>query len=239
MQKQLLIYEKTEAVNKEKHAKLSIEGNNNFGFAQNINAVPVTAVEFPKTAQEFAIVFAGAEDDLMPFAVLSARENENDYLKKDNTFDSKYIPAFLRRYPFVFSSSDDGENFTLCVDSAYKGCNKKGKGERLFDSKGEHTTYLNNILDFLKDYQVQFNRTKELCKKLSELKLLEPMTAEIKPHSGEKMSLTGFYVVNREKIKELSSKQLAELTKTDELELLYLHIQSLNNFDRFLVNTSK
>ena len=31
----------------------------------------------------------------------------------------KYVPAFLRRYPFVFSSNDEGKNFTLCIDGKF------------------------------------------------------------------------------------------------------------------------
>jgi hypothetical protein len=37
--------------------------------------------------------------------------------------------------------------------------------------------------------------------------------------------------VNRDKLKALSGDTLSELAKTDELELLYLHLQSMRNFD--------
>jgi hypothetical protein len=37
--------------------------------------------------------------------------------------------------------------------------------------------------------------------------------------------------VNRAKLKALSGEKLAELAKTDELELLYLHLQSMRNFN--------
>ncbi len=36
--------------------------------------------------------------------------------------------------------------------------------------------------------------------------------------------------VNRTKLKALPGDKLAELAKTDELELLYLHLQSMRNF---------
>jgi hypothetical protein len=49
--------------------------------------------------------------------------------------------------------------------------------------------------------------------------------------SGEKLSLGGFWAVNRAKLKALSGEKLAELAKTDELELLYLHLQSMRNFN--------
>jgi hypothetical protein len=36
--------------------------------------------------------------------------------------------------------------------------------------------------------------------------------------------------INRDKLKALPGDKLAELAKTDELELLYLHLQSMRNF---------
>ena len=49
--------------------------------------------------------------------------------------------------------------------------------------------------------------------------------------SGAKLSLTGFMVVDRAKLKEQSAESLAQVTKTDELELIYLHLQSVRNFN--------
>ena len=50
----------------------------------------------------------------------------------------------------------------------------------------------------------------------------------------EKRSLTGFKTVNREKLKALSGEKLSQLAKTDELELTYTHLRSLNNFTEML-----
>jgi len=58
------------------------------------------------------------------------------------------------------------------------------------------------------------------------------MQAEVTLASGEKSSLAGFMAVNRDKLKALSGEQFAALAKTDELELVYLHVQSLRNFER-------
>jgi hypothetical protein len=56
------------------------------------------------------------------------------------------------------------------------------------------------------------------------------MQAQVEMNSGEKYSLGGFMAVNREKLKELPGDKLTELAKTDELELIYLHLQSMRNF---------
>jgi hypothetical protein len=77
-----------------------------------------------------------------------------------------------------FSSNKDESTFTLCIDEEFAGCNQDGRGEHLFDSDGERTQYLENVLRFVNDYQGQFRRTQMFCKKLQELDLLEPMQAQ-------------------------------------------------------------
>ena len=56
------------------------------------------------------------------------------------------------------------------------------------------------------------------------------MRAQANLNSGERLALTGFMAVSRDKLKALPADKLAELAKTDELELLYLHLQSMRNF---------
>src|SRR6185369_5327850 len=101
------------------------------------------------------------------------------------------------RYPFVFSSQDEGKTFTLCIDESYKGFNQDKRGQPLFDEQQKPSEYTNNVLKFLQQYQVEFQRTQAFCKKLKDLNLLEPMRAQISLDSGERISLTGFMAVDR------------------------------------------
>jgi hypothetical protein len=140
------------------------------------------------------------------------------------------MPAFVRRYPFVFSNTPDGQRFILCIDEAFSGFNRDGRGQKLFDDEKKPTQYVDNMLKFLQEYQTQFRRSQEFCKKVRELGLLEPMQAQVEMRSGERISLGGFMAVNRAKLKALPGDKLAELARTDELELLYLHLQSMRNF---------
>ena len=230
MSKQMLIYEKAVQVSSQKHRDWSVKTGEDYEFARNVNAVPLTAVEFPAAAGEYAIIFTGTDEEVMPAAIMGVRNEENLYLAPDSSWKADYIPAFVRRYPFVFSSTQDGKNFTLCIDEEFAGCNQDGRGERLFDADGKRTKYLESVLEFLKQYQAQFLRTRAFCKKVKELNLLEPMQAMVTLTGGQKLNLAGFMAVKREKLKELSGDQLADLAKTDELELMYLHLHSMRNF---------
>ena len=240
MTTQLLIYETAVPVSSGRHAKCAVEAGTGFAFTRKLNSVPLMAVEFPQAASEYAVVFAQSGGDVVPVVILGARQNENLYLADDDAWRAKYVPAFIRRYPFVFSPSEDGKTFTLCVDEAFQGLNYLGRGQALFTADGKHTPYVDNVLKFLQEYRTQFLRTQAFCKKIKELDLLEPMQAQFTLGSGEKMSLGGFHVVDRKRLKALPAETLAQLAASDELELIYLHLQSMRNFteikDRLVVS---
>lgn len=230
MTTQQLFYESAVPVSPQRHGNWSLEPANDYGFSKRVNSVPLMAVEFPNAAADYAIVFSGTKEAVIPAVILGMRSNENLYLAEDNGWRAKYVPAFVRRYPFVFSSSPDGRTFTLCVDESYPRLNQEGRGERLFNEEQKPTPYVERALKFLEQYQIEFRRTQAFCKQLVELDLLEPMRAEANVGGGRKLSLLGFMAVSREKVKALPAEKLAELAKSDALELLYLHLASMRNF---------
>ena len=229
MPTQLLIYKTAVPISRARHGDWSLDTGPNYAFSREVNSVPLMAVEFPQAASEYAIVFAGGEEEVLPAVILGVRENENLFLDKDSHWSADYVPAFMRRYPFVFSRQ--GDRFLLCVDEEFPGFNQEGRGRKLFQEDGKPTEYVDNVLKFLQEYQAQFLRTQRFCARIKELDLLEPMQAQVTVETGQRLSLGGFMAINREKVKALSGEKLAELARTDELELLYLHIQSMRNFE--------
>jgi len=238
MSKQLLIYETAIPVSAARHGGASFDPTDNYAFSAGINAVPLMAVEFLRAATEYAIVFTQVGEDIMPAAVLGVRGEQNLYLTEDAQWRAKYVPAFIRRYPFVFSSSEDKQTLTLCIDETHPGFNREGRGQRLFGDDGKPSAYVEQVLKFLQEYQAHFERTRVFGKRLKEYNLLEPMQALVTTPTGEKQTLSGFLAVQRDRLRTLSGEALSMLAKTDELELLYLHLYSMRNFnevkDRFI-----
>jgi hypothetical protein len=229
MPKQLLIYEKAVPVTSKKHGDVSIKAGNDYGFAKDVNSVPLMATEFDLSCVEYAIVFSGEGKDVMPAALLGIRDNENLYVDENGAWNAKYIPAFVRRYPFVFSSQNR-TTFTLCLDEDFPGVNRRGLGERLFDAEGERTQYLRSVLGFLQAYQAQFEATRAFCQRLVDLNLLEAMQAQFALRSGKRITLGGFMSVNRDRLKALAGDALARLAATGDLDLIYAHLHSQRNF---------
>ncbi|MCJ8300006.1 MAG: SapC family protein, partial [Pseudomonadales bacterium] len=72
------------------------------------------------------------------------------------------------------------------------------------------------------------------CKQLNALGLFEDMGAKFTLASGEERTLSGFKVINREKLKALSADDVQSLFNNDGLELVYLHLQSMQNLNKVL-----
>ncbi len=229
MSTQLLIYRTAVPITRGRHGDCSIEASASYGFSCDVNSVPLMAVEFPRAASEYAIVFAGAGTEVTPAVILGVRGSENLFVSDDSSWKAKYIPAFVRRYPFVFTRNAD--RFLLCVDEEFAGFNRDGRGQRLFTDDGAPSPYVDNVLKFLQEYQAQFVRTQRFCSRIKDLGLLEPMQAQVTMDPDHRFSLGGFSAVNRDKLKALPNETLGEMARTDELELLYLHLQSMRNFD--------
>ena len=229
-----MFYEKVAPVSPQRHGKWSIEAGADFKFARKVNSVPLAAIEIPFAAREYTIVFAQAGEEIVPVVILGIKNDENLYVEEDGAWNAKYIPAFVRRYPFVFSPSEDGKTLRLCVDESWSGCNEEDRGQRLFDDAGEKSPFLDRLLGFLQDYQRNAERTKAYTKRLKDLDLLEAKEAQFTIGKDQKMALKGFMAVSRDKLKALPAETLQEMAKTNELELTYAHLLSMNNLQLML-----
>lgn len=227
MTAQMLFYESAVPVRSGRHHDCSVEVRD-YAFCRKVNSVPLTVVEFRSAAGEYPIVFVDAGVSVRPAVVLGLRQEENLWISPEGEWLGRYIPAFVRRYPFVFSTGGE-ERFVLCVDEAFQGFNREGRGEPLFTPDLQPSAYVGRVLNFLQDYRAQFLRTQVFCDGLRDLDLLEPMHARVSG-DGVRFALGGFSVVSRDRLKRLPGERLAVLAGSDELELLYLHLHSLRNF---------
>lgn len=175
----------------------------------------------------------GAENSVFPVVLLGLEQKSNLFINKKGEWLADYIPAYVRRYPFILAM-DNTERFTVCIDESYPGFNTAKEGQPLFNDKGEEMQGLAQAVEFLKDYQKHVQLTNLFCENLKKLELLEPMEANIEFATGKKQKLGGFLGVNREKLKALEPARLAELVKSDQMELIYAHLHSLENLNSLM-----
>ena len=229
-----LFYKKPVPLSKKDHSGLYVRPLNDFSFARGTNSVYIAAVEFFKAFRDYAIVFGkGEEGEIFPVALLGMQKDENQYIGEKGEWLVEYIPAYIRRYPFILATGQEVGSYAVCIDESHPGFNSKKEGEPLYDEKGEKTPTLERAMDFLKDYQGHIQSTTTFCKALDETGILEPMEARAEK-DGQTRSITGFLCVNRELLKGLPPKKMQEFMINDYLELVYAHLFSLANLNRLI-----
>jgi hypothetical protein len=229
----LLFYQKPIPLNKKEHQTKKIKSQaNNFKFASKTNSVILAGVEFSEAAKEYPIVFAQAGESAVPVALLGLRNEENLFINEDGSWDAKYIPAFVRRYPFVLADTGESGQRVVCIDEGYAGFNDS-EGEPLFEGD-EPAPMLKQALEFLEEYQKQYVRTEAFVRRLKENDLLMALNAKIDLVDGQQFGLTGLLAVDERKLLQLADDKALELFRSGELSWIYCHLMSLGSMARML-----
>jgi len=230
-----LFYKKIVPLSKTRHQNLYVSPVKDYHHTQNTNSLYIAAVEFLQATREYPIVFGtGSNGSIFPLVILGLRNKENLYVGKKGEWLAGYIPAYVRRYPFILAGDKQNSgNFTVCIDESYPGFNDKKSGTRLFNDDGTESPLFKQSVNFLKEYQNHIQLTNLFCNIINELHLLEPMQAQLEK-KGKKQTLGGFMCVSRKRLKELPAEKTAALVKSDYLELIYAHLHSLTNLDRLI-----
>jgi hypothetical protein len=221
-------YEKPVLLDREKHRHRRVAPSTSFAFARNANSLYLAGVEFNEACKEYAIVFTrGGSGQIVPVAMLGLRARENLFVDEKARWTANYIPAFVRRYPFVLTELA-GQSLAVCIDEAFTGLNDK-KGEALFDEQGNNTPFLQNALEFLNRYQQEYRRTEAFCRRLEQVGLLVEMNAKADLVDGRSFSVNGVLVVDEKKLLALPDAVALALFRTGELHLVSMHLMSLGN----------
>lgn len=235
----VLFYSKPEPLAKELHSKLGVKRMDGpFSFAKAGHAIPLTVGEFPLSAVTGPIIFVGEEK--LPIAVMGLNSGENMFVKDDGTFESGiYIPAYVRRYPFVFANDDANKQMVLCIDRNAEFIVESGYDMPFFDEKGEPTEYTKNCIEFCNNFEIERQRTMGFVQLLKDLDLFETKEATFTPANpdgtpGEPQRIAEYFGVSEEKLNALPHAKFIELRDNGALGQIYAHMHSLVGWDRLI-----
>ncbi len=226
-------YERAVPLNRERHQNLKLQPNpDHFSFAANTNSVLLADSEFPQALRDYPIVFIGEEGG--PFtaaALVGFSDKENLMVDASGRWEAgTYVPAFIRRYPFILASADNDDNMTVCIDETSKGLGTE-KGDALFAADGAETETLKNIVGFLQLFHAEMKRTTEFAARLGRLGLLTSKVINVQGN-GTTQTLGGFWLVDQEKLGALDDAQMLALARSGDLAWIYAHLLSLANVPR-------
>lgn len=223
---EMIFYQRVVALNDKTHAGLRIRPASSFAYAARTNSVPLLISEFMECAREYPIVFARSESGMIPAVLLGLRDGENLYVGPDGKWDARYIPAFVRRYPFVPGKGAQGE-LLVCIDEASE-CFDTKLGEPLF-AAGKPTAQLERAMKFLGEFHQSVSATEALGSRLDALGLFRQADSMAQLKDGRQYRLNGLHVIDEGKLRNLDVEVVKELFASNSLALIHAHILSLGN----------
>jgi hypothetical protein len=228
------LYRAPELLDPAHHRHLRVGGLADFSITKGMHGAFITATEMPQAALEFPIVFiqsgeldAGGKATISPIVLLGLSQGENLYV--DGTrWDARYIPAFIRRYPFLTAHLRNAGATGVMIDRAWSGFSET-EGEMLFEPDDKPAPALQRAMEFLQMFEAEAQRTRAFCARLVELDLLKEMKADATLPGGATLSVDGFHVVDEDKLHKLADAVVLETHRNGMAMLLHLHLASLVN----------
>jgi len=225
-----LFYNALEPLSSVEHANFKTKALDAAPFLATQHAVPVTVDEFPLAQRHFPIVFADG-DDGVPLALMGLNEGVNVFIGDDGRVldESLYIPAYIRRYPYMLARlSPDAQELSLCFDPSSGAVGPFEEGDALFEN-GKPTQLVQDILKFNESFEEAGARTANFMRELREMDLLMDGEVTIQPDGAEQPFVyRGFKIVNEEKLANLRGDQLRKAHKSGLLPIVYAHLFSLS-----------
>ena len=227
------LFKQPKPLDSQAHRSLRLQARQPYHFAAQQSLVPVMAGEMAQVAREYAVVFSDAPGSL-PLALLGIRQGHNAYVRPSGHWLARYVPAHVRRYPFVLAEHvpADGPVGTssrlVLVDADAPHLVSEG-GLPLFDDDGAPSKVLQQVQQVLVMLERDSERTLQQMAQIESAGLLVERVLPVTPRAGKPVGLQGLRVVDEARLAALEPAVLHALQQSGALKLVYAHLLSLVN----------
>ena len=230
----LFLFERPELMSKEQHGGLGISRPQKpYEFCSKVRAVPITVSEVPAAMKDYPIVFM-AQDNLVPLAVVGLGDDVNLFVDDEGNWEAnRYIPGYVRRYPFGLAGETGGDRMAIVIDGAFEGLSVGGDMP-LFEN-GEPTASTQQAIEFCKTFERDRQMTEEFGRQLAPFDLVQGQTAQYTPaNATEPQAFAQYFAVDEQRLNGLSDDQYLEMRKSGMLAIVYAMVMSLGNWRMLL-----
>jgi hypothetical protein len=230
------VFEKIVPVNKDVHAHTKVGEISSFAFASKLHVAYVTMQEFTRAAATFPIVFIeykeNDKDEFRPVVLLGLNVGQNLFVDAAGKWRASYVPAVIRRYPFALTQAGADGQYLVCIDEG-SSLVSATQGAALFDDRGEPTQVIDNVKRYLSELQQMEAATNGFSRFLAEHNMLTPLSLSVRDNSQVK-NILGCYVINEERLNNLSDELFLEIRSKRYLPAVYAHLISLAQTERLV-----
>lgn len=227
-----MFYSTIRPLDMERDANLFVSAPKNFNFTAKTNAIPLLVDEFPMAAAHYPIVFA-AGDNPVPAAVVGLQNDSNLFLDGEGQWvGGSYLPAYVRRYPFLLMDDPEQKQYVLCIDETSDMLGSSGEYALFKD--GKPTQFTQSAMNFCATLRQQGEATEEFVKALKEYNLLMTNDAQIDMPNGSKLQLAGFQVIDPKKFDLLPDAVYLQWRRKGWIGLIFAHLLSSHRWQSLI-----
>jgi hypothetical protein len=212
------------------HAAWKGRAMKDLAIMANAHAMPLTVEEFIVAQRMHPIVFS-AGDEPLPLILFGLNEGVNMYVDAENNFAPEaYLPAYLRRYPFMLVRlQPDREDLSLCFDPTSGLLGDFEEGTPLF-ADGEPTEETKSTLAFCEQFEIGVQKTVAFMSELKDYDLLMDGEITIEQQGvSQPFVYRGFRMIDEQKLRDLRGDQLRKMMQSGLLPLVHAHLFSLQH----------
>jgi len=232
-----LFYEKPAVVSPERHKDWKIKQKRSYAYAARAHAVPVVLDEVPLLEGYFPLVFTPGDNPAM-VALTGLRPDESLMVQKDGSWRPGFpVPAYITRYPFILVQVPNDTRMILVMEEDANVVGPDGDLP-LFDAEGKGTQNGQEVLNYCGAFNRSVEITQAFCRELQERGLLVDQRADLVAPDGQRISLSGFRVIDEQKFNALPDDVFVEWRKRNWVGIVYAHLMSLGRWSRLLELTA-
>ena len=225
-----ILYNQLEPVSSQQHGTMKVRGLQALPEVAKLHAIPLTVDEFSLAQRHYPIIFS-AGDEPVPLALMGLNEGVNTFIDAEGKPIDKavYMPAYIRRYPFLLARlNQGGDQLSLCVDPTAGAVGDFEDGQPLFDGD-QPSEATKAILQFCEQFEEAGQRTGMFMAEIKKAGLLMEGEVAIQPEGVEQPFIyRGFQMVDEEKLRELRGDELRKMNQNGLLPLVFAHLFSLS-----------
>ena len=226
----MFLFQQPELVSREQHGSLGVSAvEKRYDFCSKVRAIPITVSEIPAAIKDYPVIFASLEN-MLPLAVVGLVDDENLFVDDKGQWEAfRYIPGYIRRYPFGVATETGGDRFAVVVDRAFEGL-KDGGEQKLFNGE-EPSQLTQSAIDFCRTYEEDRMRTVDFGNRVKELNIVKGQSAQFTPvGENDPKTFAEYLGVDEQGLKEIAQDKFIELRDTTLLPLLYAMVISMGNW---------
>lgn len=229
-----LFYSKPEPLNVSAHGGKGLRRPADYRFAAKSHAVVLHVEEFRVACAHYPIVFAD-DDSAVPIAILGYDQGRNFFVDATGNWErGAYIPAYVRRYPFIHGRGAKDGDVVLYIDMASDlvvDMAENPDAEPLFVD-GQPSERSKRAMDFCMAFQTQAPITSAFVEEIKSRGMLENRDIKVDLQGGAQRQLKGLRIISEKAFSTLPDDAWLEWRRRGWVSPVHWHWASMDNFIR-------